>query len=298
MRNDSSAWRFSSRLLTAAAIVCPIAATGCLTNAADRITSKRFRDAPFHTMFTTEEPMSVLTREGAEGDERIHAMQRLNEPLSRGGSQTEQDAVLKILSDTATTDPQALCRVAAIEALGRFKDPRGAEIIVRAYQNAPINTLAATSIVVQAAYNPSTPGAQQAANFSLDLISRIQGQVMESAGKTQSPESKKLLIEVAAKAVKKVESKSAELDALANYDAEHYRFDIRLAAINALRYYANDEQVTRVLIDILRTERDTAIQNRCMSSLKEVTKKSLGNEPNAWLTAYDVEPTLKSPERK
>ncbi|QVL33279.1 hypothetical protein KIH39_05010 [Telmatocola sphagniphila] len=252
----------------------------------DQITSKRFRDEPFKMTFgQREEPMSVLTRDNAEGDERIDAMQRLQEPMSRGGSKTEQDTAIRILTEIATSDPQGMCRLAAVEALGRFQDPRAGVALMQAYQNAPINTLNGTHIVLQAAYNPTTPGARQAGNFTLDMIARIQEQTMESIGKCKSPEGKALLIETAMRSTKKTEQKE-ELTFNSSYDAEHYRFDIRLAAIHALRNYVGDMQVAKTLIEILQSEREIAVQHRCIEALKAVTNQDHGNVPQAWIDSW------------
>ena len=63
-------------------------------------------------------------------------MRRLKEPLRDNRTQQEQDAVIDVLARAATSDPSPVLRLAAIEALGRFEDPRAAGILVIAYQNA------------------------------------------------------------------------------------------------------------------------------------------------------------------
>ena len=56
-------------------------------------------------------------------------MAALQEPLHNGGSQKDQDTIVEILRTSAQKDSQPLCRMAAIRALGRFKDPRAAQAI-------------------------------------------------------------------------------------------------------------------------------------------------------------------------
>lgn len=256
--------------------------TGC-SSTAERLSSRRFREKPFSTLFSSEDPMVVLTRDSSEGDDRLQAMRSLKEPLQRGGSQAEQDAIIKILSDTATSDPQGICRLTAIETLGRFQDPRIPGILVDSWKNAPISSAGGPSGtgVVQASFNPSLPGTRHAATYSLDMTCRIQGQILESLGKGKSSESLTLLCEVASKPVKRVEPKS-DFDTPV-YDADHYRFDIRLAAIHAMRHYTGDRTAAQTLLKALQDDRDTAVQNRCMESLTAITGQPHGNDPKAWL---------------
>src|SRR5690606_36201165 len=69
-------------------------------------------------------------------DEIAKALHRLDEPITHGGTQNHQDEVMQILARVATTDDRALCRIAAVEALGRFEDPRAGDILLSAYHSA------------------------------------------------------------------------------------------------------------------------------------------------------------------
>ena len=109
--------------------------TGCSRPLYDLITSERFKERPFHTLFTKEDPVVVLDTI-QEGDDRVKAMNNLQEPKEHGGSAADQDRIMTILQASATNDRRSLCRLAAVEALARFKDPRAGAILIAAYNNA------------------------------------------------------------------------------------------------------------------------------------------------------------------
>ena len=90
------------------------------------VTSQRFKERPFHTLFGSDDPIQILDTEQA-GDQRVRAMGKLKEPREHGGTAAEEDKVIAILEASATTDPRPLCRLAAIEALADFKDPRAVD---------------------------------------------------------------------------------------------------------------------------------------------------------------------------
>src|SRR5205823_10672722 len=102
-------WPFSSCLL----------ACGCACFW-DDVTS---RDFTWNSMFTKPNPLLVL-RDSSDGDKRAKALGSLREPKQYGGSSAEQDAIVSILTTAATTEKQPLCRLAAIQSLGHFKDLR------------------------------------------------------------------------------------------------------------------------------------------------------------------------------
>jgi hypothetical protein len=275
--------QFMVRPIALVGLTALLYGSGC-SSTADRITSRRFRDKPFQTLFSNEEPMKVLTRADAEGDDRVDAMVRLKEPSLHGGTQEEQDTAIRILSQTAISDPQGLCRLAAVEALGRFQDPRVPGILLQSYQSTPMMSFGANaSGVMTASFNPAEPSIRAAAHFSLDTTARIQGQVMESLGLGRSPEGLQLLMNVSERPAKRPQVKNELETSTGTFDAENYRFDVRLAAIHAIRHYEGDALAKAALLRILKAERDTAIQNRCMESLRKVTGKDLGNTPQAWL---------------
>ena len=81
----------------------------------DVITSQRFKERPFHTLFVTEDPMEVLEKV-QEGDDRVRAMHNLKEPKENGGTAAQQDRAIAILQESATTDKRPLVRMAAVKA--------------------------------------------------------------------------------------------------------------------------------------------------------------------------------------
>ena len=99
----------------------------------DEVTSRDFK---FKDMFKpAPEPLWVL-RNSTDGDKRSKALLALKEPLQNGGTQQEQDVIVKLLIQSATSDPQPLCRLAAIATLQHFKDPRAAQTLLDAYDRA------------------------------------------------------------------------------------------------------------------------------------------------------------------
>src|SRR5262249_14119315 len=87
----------------------------------DEVTS---RDFHFKDMFKkAPDPMWVINN-SPDGDKKAKAFRSLQEPAQVGGSQQDQDKIVKLLTWTAANDPQAVCRLGAIDALRRFRDPR------------------------------------------------------------------------------------------------------------------------------------------------------------------------------
>src|SRR5262249_55940914 len=98
----------------------------------DDVTS---RDFTFSGMFTKPNPLLVL-RDSSDGDKRAQALGALHEPKQYGGSDADQDAIVNILTTAAATEKQPLCRLAAIQSLSRFKDPRAVKGLTDAFYNA------------------------------------------------------------------------------------------------------------------------------------------------------------------
>src|SRR5205823_6730811 len=87
------------------------------------------------SIWESSDPMTVL-HESKDGDERAKAMRGLKEPRANGGNDVEQDRVIQALTQAAVNDPQPLCRLAAVQTLGRFTDPRSVQILIAAYEAA------------------------------------------------------------------------------------------------------------------------------------------------------------------
>jgi HEAT repeat protein len=256
----------------------------------DLVTSQRFKERPFHTLFTREDPIEVLEKV-QEGDERVRAMRAVEEPGHNGGSAADQDRLIAILQASATTDPRPLCRLAAVEALSRFKDPRVGAILITAYQNAPFDspTAAATpdGVAPAASLSSSKTGGSQ---FTPDTVTTLQCQTLESLGRHRSPEGLQLLVRVATtpaeskpKPTGGVEAASALLSLNASISTgESDRIDVRLAAIRALGNYQNDTTAIQALVGVLQVEKDVAVRGRAHESLVKATGKDLPPDGQAW----------------
>ena len=90
----------------ARALLCGFSAaalgfTGC-AGTYDLVTSERFKERPFHTLFTSEDPVKVLET-AQEGDDRVKAMKKVDEPKEHGGSAADQDHLMTILKETRRT---------------------------------------------------------------------------------------------------------------------------------------------------------------------------------------------------
>ena len=259
----------------ASAFAALMTVSGC-AGTLDKVSSQRFRESPFTTLFHTDDPMYVL-RNSQEGDARAQAMLIIKEPKSNGKSDDEQNELMKILSESATSDKQVYCRLNAIEALARFNDPRAAQILMTAYQNANPDSIAeelkpGDSNVIQASRRTRT-ALGNVTTFTPDMIIRIQCHALEALGKKRTPEALALLCEVAMTPAKK-EAKVTEIE-LTQMDGSlgQDKSDLRLAAIRSLEHFKMDMQAARVLFKIMTTEREVAIKNRAYQSLIKVTDK-------------------------
>jgi hypothetical protein len=223
------------------------AALGCagLTGCAgwwDEVTSREFK---FKEMFRRPpDPMTVLQKD-PDGDHRAKALRALHEPLQSGGSPQEQEAVVGVLVRCATTDPQPLCRLAAIETLGRFRDPRAVEALKEAYYRA-------------GSVNPETAGI-------------LRCQVLAALGQSGQPAAVELLVKVLREPP--VEGSEPE---------KQQKTDERIAAARALARFPRDAQVADALVGVLRNDRDVALRNRAHESLVSITGRDLPPEPEAW----------------
>ncbi len=177
------------RIAVAALVAATVGLTGCASTW-DTMTSRRFRDAPFGTMFKSDDPMTVL-RENPDGEARARAMRNLQEP----GAEPEQTEAIEILASAATTDPSPWVRVAAIDALGRFRDPRAVEQLAHAYHQAggkPAAQPAKGSGLLS-----DRLGLRGPQGFPSDQVASIRGRAIEALARTGRPEAVGFLAEVA-----------------------------------------------------------------------------------------------------
>jgi HEAT repeats/PBS lyase HEAT-like repeat len=216
-----------------------VTVSGC-ANFWDEVTSRNFQ---FKNLYSTPEPLVVLQK-SADGDERAMALRALREPKANGGTDQDQEAILKILASAATADKLFLCRLAAIESLGRFKDPRAAEYLTNAFYNS--------------------------GSFPAEMATRIQCQAIAALGDTGSPSAIPLLTRV----VNGASGEGSELE-------KQQVMDVRIAAALALARF-HDPRVTDSLIRVLEKDKDVALCDCAFESLEKSIGRQLPPDFHNW----------------
>jgi HEAT repeat protein len=267
-----------------------LALTGC-AGTYDLVTSQRFKERPFHTLFVTEDPMDVLEHV-QEGDDRVRAMHNLKEPKENGGTQAQQDRAIAILQEAATVDNRPLIRLAAVEALARFKDQRVGPILVAAYHQAGReNQVAGDKRDITAAVAISGIGIKSAlTNFTPDTITNLQCRSLESLGDHRTSDGLQLLVQVAGTPTDD-KPKPGGIQQAGLVDLEVGtgldRIDVRLAAIRALGSYNGDPTAVRALVGVLKTDKDVAVRGRAHEALCKITGQDLPPDGSAWQAWLD-----------
>jgi len=208
--------------------------SGCATTW-DDVTS---RDFHVRSMWEHTDPMTVL-HESTDGDKRAKALLELKEPKANGGNDVEQDRVMEVLQQAAINDAQPLCRLAAIQTLGRFSDPRAVQYLVASYDSA--------------------------AQLSSEVMPGIQCAAVNALGATRQQAALAFLLKTAAKPVS-TEAVDREVNAAR---------DVRLTAVRALQNYNGSAEVAAAMVQVLKTERDIAVNDRARETYVKVT----GREP-------------------
>jgi hypothetical protein len=230
--------KLSSRIRSAILAFCPVIG-GCATFW-DDVTS---RDFDVTSIFVKPNPFLVL-RDSIDGDKRARALRALHEPKQHGGTDQEQEAVLNILTTAATAEKQPLCRLAAIQSLGHFKDPRAVDGLITSFYNA--------------------------GNFAPETASVIRCQAVKALGQTGNPAALELL----AKVVREPPAEGTDLE-------RQLTLDVRIAAARALGGFSH-YQATEALVQVLRAEKDVALRDCAHQSLQTVTGKRLPPDAKSW----------------
>jgi hypothetical protein len=240
--------------------------TGCVSTV-DTLTSRKFRQKPFDTLFNPGDPLTVM-RTSQEGDERAAAMRRLQEPIWSGRPQEEQDEAVRLLTTAATSDPSPVVRVAAVDALGRFRDERAVGVLTAAYHQAG-GVAAAKPQVVQAGLE----GADRfplagPTGFAPEMVTVIRTRVVESLAMTGSSEAVPVLTRVA--------TGQGE-------DGPDPDRDVRLAAVRGLAKLRVPESAV-ALAKVLADEKgkDPALAGRAHEGLVTLTGQSHPADPEQW----------------
>jgi hypothetical protein len=251
--------RVAARCLWLLPLTC-LGSAGC-ANFWDDVTA---RDFNFKAYFfgAKPDPLIVL-RDTTDGNKRAKALAELHEPNQFGGSQEEQDNVVKILVTAATQDRQPWCRQKAISALANFKDPRVVDGLRDAYYSA--------------------------GSFSPEISTVLRCQALESLGSVGDPAAVDFLVKV----LREPPVEGAEQD-------KQQKTDERIAAARALGHFKH-YQGTSALVEVLKTEQDISLRESARVSLVSATGKDLPADAKAWeelLQSPDGAAVVAQPERK
>ncbi|MFO0876762.1 MAG: HEAT repeat domain-containing protein [Gemmataceae bacterium] len=197
----------------------------------------------FEVFREPENPVEII-RTSKDGNLRARALRALHEPLATGGTQEEQDAIINILTYSASHESQPWCRIAAIDTLRKYRDPRAADGLKEAYY--------------------------RAGTFSPETATIIRCQALGAVAETRQPAGVELLVKVLREPPVEGPDQDREL-----------KMRERIAAAKALRSFEQPE-VTRALVDVLNREQDDALRNNAHESLVAVTGKRLPPDGAVW----------------
>jgi hypothetical protein len=237
-----------------AVCLLPLACAGC-ANFWDKITAKDFE---ISSLWVKPNPLLVL-RDSKDGDKRKEALLALREPNQHGGTPQEQDAIVEIVTKAAVTEHTPIARMAAIESLSKFKDPRATEYLISAYYKSYGFT---TESKEEIKFNP------EAANMIRCKALVALGEQMDP--KAPNPKAISLLVDV----VGGPKTKAADLD-------RQMEMDERIAAARSLSKI-NQPRATDALLTVLKNEKDVALRDRAQESLEASTGKKIPADYKQW----------------
>jgi HEAT repeat protein len=202
------------------------------------VTSRDFK----MTMLWTKAPppLSVL-RDSTDGDKRAKAFRALGDPKQRPD---DMEVVERVLIVGASNEKQALCRLAAIDSLGKLKGERAATGLKDAYFKAD--------------------------QYSSETATMIRCQALLSLGENGDPSAIDLLIKV----VKEPPVEGSEQE-------RQQAVDVRIAAARALGYY-HAYPAAEALIRVMQSEKNVALRNRAHDSLVTVTGRQIPDDYKDW----------------
>jgi hypothetical protein len=270
------AWNGGCTVTRLIAVIALTAAGAGCASTWETVSSRRFREKPFQTMFGSEDPLTVL-RESPDGDARARAMRALKEPAEDGRPEA-QDEVIQVLEEAATADPHPWVRMAAIDALGRFRDPRAVEILAVAYyqasgrsEPAPVAQPVVTAGGRQPAALADRIGLQGPQGFAPDQAANIRGRALEALARTGHPRAVEFLARVAS---------GQELPASEDPAARDF---VRQRAVAGLGQVRTPEAV-HALAAVLADEhgKDVTLTNLAHAGLVGLTGKNQPPDPRAW----------------
>jgi HEAT repeat protein len=205
-----------------------LALSGCALY--DDVSSKEWS---FTGMFKAAPDPLVVLRDDSDGDHRARAFRALKEPQQYGGTPEQQDVIVRILSEAVANERQPLCRMAAIETLGRFKDPRAVDALKEAYY--------------------------RAGGFDPDKATVLRCSAIRALGQTHNPAAVELLVRV----LREPPAEGPNVD-------KQQVLDERIAAARALGNFKH-YQAAEALVGVLRNDQDVALRARAYDSLEHAT---------------------------
>jgi len=236
-------------LLLAGVLATPLLSLGC-ADFWDEITDRNFE---FKSLYVKPNPFLVLN-ESQDGTKRAKALRALHEPSQNGGSLADQETVLKLLTTAAVSEHTAVARMAAIESLGRFKDPRAADALIAAYY---------------AANKYRTAGGDEI-KYPLEMAAVLRCQSINALGRQGDPKAVEHLVTV----LKQPPARGAETD-------KQMVMDERIAAARALAKF-HDPRAEDALLNVMKSEKDIALKDCAHESLRAATGKKLPADADAW----------------
>jgi hypothetical protein len=228
----------------------PLVSLGC-ANFWDEVTDRNFE---FQSLFSKPNPYLVL-QDSNDGTKRAKALRALHEPNQHGGTPADQETVVKILTTAAVSEHTAVARMAAIEALGKFKDPRSTDALIAAYYAADKYRTTHGEVI----------------KYPVDMAAMLRCQSLDALGRQGNPKAAEHLITV----LKQPPARGAEID-------KQMVMDERIAAARALAKFP-DPQAEQALLNVMKTEKDIALRDRAHESLQVATGKKLSaDDVQAW----------------
>jgi HEAT repeat protein len=254
----------------AGALLASLALSGCTTTFWDDVTS---RDFEFKSLWEPAPNPLVVLQNSKDGDARARALSALREPKQHGGNDKDQDFILGLLVTAARNDAQPLCRLAAIQSLSTFQDPRAVQGLTDAF----------FAVTVEEPHKGVLSTDSFATNnaFPQETANIIQCEALAALGKTKNPAAVELLARVARPGPNTV-VEAAEQEKQQNRD-------LRLAAVRGLGNF-NHYQATEALVAVLQKDKDVALHRRALESLEASTGKKLPDDPKAWDALLHQEP--------
>jgi HEAT repeat protein len=275
------------RIAITVAAVGPVGCANTWDTLGNRSWRKDFLDNPIRATVRPEDPLTILRTNPDDGEGRAKAMRRLDEPITHGRDQTEQVEALGYLKDAATTDPSPVVRAAAIDALGRFEDPRVPEILAAAFHQADGPDAKPATDARLPGMLAARGGLYGPTGFSPEVATMIRVKAVDALAKTGRPEAVAFLAELA----------------LPKPDADPVETrDVRVAAVRGLATIRRPEAV-HALSRVLAAEqgRDTAVVSHAHSGLKDLTGHDLPADPDQWnavvQAGFEVKPERTAIQR-